>query len=111
MQSPIFDLSGAFREAVGSNTSLILGSVIGGLVEDLDILAEPVKELTDGVIEVLDQPLKEITKEASAIVEVGLDLFGGVIQKDSNSVITNKSEPSAMEDLKKGLEGLGIKLF
>ena len=80
LQSPIFDLSGAFREAVGGNTSLILGSVIGGLVEDLDILAEPVKGLTDGVIEVLDQPLKEITKEASAIVEVGLDLFGDLIQ-------------------------------
>ena len=111
LQSPIFDLSGAFREAVGGNTSLILGSVIGGLVEDLDILAEPVKELTDGVIEVLDQPLKEITKEASAIVEVGLDLFGDLIQKNSNSVITNKPKPSATEDLKKGLEGLGIKLF
>lgn len=111
MQRPIFDLSGAFREAVGGNTSLILGSVIGGLVQDLDILAEPVKGLTGGVIEVLDQPLKEITKEANAIVEAGLDLFGDLIQMDLNAVTTNQPKPSATEDLKKGLEGLGIKLF
>ena len=111
LQRPIFDLNGAFQEAVSGNTGLIFSSVISGLVGDLDILEEPVKGLTDGVVEVLDQPLKEITKEASAIVEAGLDLFGELIQLDSNAVATNEPKPSASEDLKKGLEGLGIKLF
>ena len=111
LRRPIFDLNGAFQEAVSGNTGLIFSSVISGLVGDLDILEEPVKGLTDGVVEVLDQPLKEITKEASAIVEAGLDLFGELIQLDSNAVATNEPKPSASEDLKKGLEGLGIKLF
>ncbi|MFL2860885.1 MAG: AsmA family protein [Pontiellaceae bacterium] len=111
LQDPIFDLNRAFREAVGGNTASILSSVIGGLVEDLDILEEPVKVLTDGVVEVLDQPLKEITKEASAIVEVGLGLFGDLIQMDSDETTTNQLKPSSTEDLKKELESLGIKLF
>ena len=111
LQSPTFDLNRAFREAVGGKTGLIMSSVIGGLVENLDVLEEPVKGLTDGVIEVLDQPLKQITQDASAIVEAGIGLFGDLIQIDSNAATTNQLMPNATEDLKKGLEGLGIKLF
>ncbi len=111
LQNPTFDLTMVFREAVGGNTASILSSAIGGLVEDLDILEEPVKVLTDGVAEVLHQPLKEITKEAGAILESGFGLFGDLIQTDSNIATTNQPKPSVAEDLKKGLEGLGIKLF
>ena len=111
LQNPAFDLTMTFREAVGGNTASILSSAIGGLVEDLDILEEPVKVLTDGVAEVLHQPLKEITKEAGAILESGFGLFGDLIQTDSNIATTNQPKPSVAEDLKKGLEGLGIKLF
>ena len=111
LQCPVFDLNKAFGETVGGNTSLILSSVIGGFVEDLNILDEPVKRLTDGVSEVLDQPLKEIAKEASAVVDSGFDLFGDLIQIDVDSSVTNQSKPNTKEDLKKGLEGLGIKLF
>jgi hypothetical protein len=111
LQNPIFDFNLAFREAIGGNATSILSSAIDGLVEDLDIIKEPVKALADGVEKVLEQPLKEITKEASAILEGGLGLFNDLIQTDSKTITTNQPKPSAAEDLKKGLEGLGIKLF
>lgn len=111
LQLPIFDLNKAFGETVSGNTSLILSSVIGGFVEDLNILEEPVKRLTDGVSEVLDQPLKEIAKEASTVVDSGFDLFGDLIHINLDSSMTNQSKPNTKEDLKRGLEGLGSKLF
>ncbi len=113
IQAPKFEVTSALMQALGGNTRSLLGSALEGYVGELGLSEEPVKVLTDGVMEVLDKPLKGISKEAGAILEEGLNLFGGVLPGTgtTESASTNQPVEKAVEDLKEGLKGLGIKLF
>lgn len=113
IHAPKFEVTSALMQALGGNTRSLLGSALEGYVGELGLSEEPVKVLTDGVMEVLDKPLKGISKEAGAILEEGLNLFGGVLPGTgtTESASTNQPVEKAVEDLKEGLKGLGIKLF
>lgn len=113
LQEPQFEITSALMQALGGNSKSILGSALQGAVGDLGLLEEPVKVLTDGVMEVLDEPLKGVSEEAGAIIEGGLNLLGGVLSgnESTEGATTNQPVEKAVKDLKEGLEGLGIKLF
>ena len=113
IHAPKFEVTSALMQALGGNTRSLLGAALEGYVGELGLSEEPVKVLTDGVMEVLDKPLKGISKEAGAILEEGLNLFGGVLPGTgtTESASTNQHVEKAVEDLKEGLKGLGIKLF